>query len=740
MIKNKNIFLNLIPIVALLTVLSCSTGPEFERDNENDPSGKFFIPDRPVGPNSRIEGNNLIINWEITTDNAEGIIVEKKIHEEQITVLSDTVNTNISEYVDESGTFGYPTNYYIYTYSGEQLSDPLIITPQIWDTEELSYSIENGILIISREPSYFNISELKIERSSESETQSSVYFEKNVINTFEIPIKENLTGTGLVHDFVFTQIYKNEYGTSSPPPSNFNDIFPTCPINFNSEILNENTLELGWYCLAQGFDELKLFVESEGNRELLGNIKSSDSSFIYTNNLEYDDKYLFSFETSIEGNNIVIFESEITIQEPEPIIEDIKIIADEVILTVDQSNNRAATYDILQGYRGYDFKVIGSIPPEQNMFKTVLPDIPGCVNSECERDIWFEYKLTSRISPESKPVPILYGLELVQKQTPFELKDYLYGENNFGILPVSDDFFGFNNTNNETIIVDTETNSVVARILNDSYFPFLRFSRKNQNKLLLSDLSSNTIIKKLPDGEKISMLDHTQIGELYDAFFWQTSSVILAGSNGLFIWSLTDNKINKITSSYSKSDPSIITFNTYTSPGVDGVLAYFDGDYVRVFANDDGNFSPYFEFKNSLDSPIVDILSITSDRTFYFLHENGALTVNDHYRYSEQNFEYLPSAGEISTLNKFNNTHIFFFNNTNGSASFISTVSNSPAYRKAHQELNINKDHFYKFVAPGLPSTIFGLTIQNSSANFRVEFFKFDFQIWKADGFEIVDW
>lgn len=616
---------------------------------------------------------------------------------------------------------------------GNNRSDSLVISPDISDLGDISYTVENDTLLISWTNSLFTTSKLIVERVSETENQPSIYTEINPFNSLKIPVPENLNDTGLAHNFTFIPVYENEFGTSTGYPSELKNVYATCPINFEAPLINENRIDLSWDCFTGPFNNLKLYA----NNTLPTTLTNQDRNYSFIKELEYHNNYTFSFNIEISGKSHTLFSKTVKIDEPEPVIEEIKIIADELVLNIYQSNNKAATYEVLQGYRGYNFEVIGSVPPDQNTFRTILPDIPGCINSECRRDIWFEYKLASRISPESESKPLLRGLEIVQKQAPFILNNYEFEKNNFGILPDHDAFFGFNNTNNETIIVDTESSSIIIKIINDTYYPFLRLI---DDKVLLSDLKYNTVVKKLSDGEKISTLSHNKIGELYDAFFWQSSVVILLGSNGLFKWSISDNSLVKIADSYSKSDPSLISFNTNAVSNTEGVLVYADGTSIRVFANTDGNFTPYFEFKNSLNSPIIDILSIKESRSFYFLHSNGAVTVNDYYRFSGSNFNYLPPSGELSVLNKLNNSQLFFFNNSTKTASFISTLINAPAYRKPHQTLTVDTDHFYNFVAPDLPSTIFGITRENTSSNFQVEFYKFDFQKWKTSGFEIVNW
>ena len=65
MIKIKDISLNLIPIVALLLTSSCSSGPEFERDNVNDPSSTYtngiFTAPRNFTSRSRVADSSFTV-------------------------------------------------------------------------------------------------------------------------------------------------------------------------------------------------------------------------------------------------------------------------------------------------------------------------------------------------------------------------------------------------------------------------------------------------------------------------------------------------------------------------------------------------------------------------------------------------------------------------------------------------------------------------------------------------------
>lgn len=100
-------------ISTLLFCVSCSTAPDFNRNNTNDPESEYFIPDSPDNSpvSIAIDNNrNVILNWD-QKELQFGVIISKKYRENSPYLALDTLYNNITTYTDSSGHFIPGTTY-----------------------------------------------------------------------------------------------------------------------------------------------------------------------------------------------------------------------------------------------------------------------------------------------------------------------------------------------------------------------------------------------------------------------------------------------------------------------------------------------------------------------------------------------------------------------------------------------------------------------------------------------------
>jgi hypothetical protein len=100
-------------VVPLLFVAGCSTGPDLERDNVNDPKSQIF---KPNINSFDVEINNdktVSLNWTDNSGFEDGIVVAKSMGENGSFIVLDTLSANSIRYTDESKLLGIPTTYYV---------------------------------------------------------------------------------------------------------------------------------------------------------------------------------------------------------------------------------------------------------------------------------------------------------------------------------------------------------------------------------------------------------------------------------------------------------------------------------------------------------------------------------------------------------------------------------------------------------------------------------------------------
>tara|TARA_R110000868_G_scaffold378658_7_gene644219 strand:+ start:14986 stop:17220 length:2235 start_codon:yes stop_codon:yes gene_type:complete len=178
----------LVLSLILVLYLSCSTAPDFDRVNENDPDSKLFIPDSPSidGVTFEIDSlKNIIFTWSPERF-VDGFIIKKRYDTHSgFTELINVVSRD-SVFIDSSKIFTEGTTYQLdfFRRVGESqrvlTKDPLEITLNFepFSYIDFSYNEDTGQLYISSAYSnsndnatlkYFDGIDVEINKSSLSE-------------------------------------------------------------------------------------------------------------------------------------------------------------------------------------------------------------------------------------------------------------------------------------------------------------------------------------------------------------------------------------------------------------------------------------------------------------------------------------------------------------------------------------------------------------------------------------------
>lgn len=106
-------------LILIGLLISCSTAPNFERDNVNDPGSKAFGPD--VG-NLIITidfSKNVLLEWNDMSDFDDGFIIQKSYNDSTSFFNLDTLSANSTSYTDSTKKLASDTFYRIRSFSQE---------------------------------------------------------------------------------------------------------------------------------------------------------------------------------------------------------------------------------------------------------------------------------------------------------------------------------------------------------------------------------------------------------------------------------------------------------------------------------------------------------------------------------------------------------------------------------------------------------------------------------------------
>lgn len=109
---NSEIF-KLLLFAVMIAFTSCSTGPEFERENENDPKSQEFTPDLNALEVKLNNDKTVSLRWVDNSGFEDGIIVAKTLGKQGIIEILDMLSANSVSYTDDSKLLDAITTYHV---------------------------------------------------------------------------------------------------------------------------------------------------------------------------------------------------------------------------------------------------------------------------------------------------------------------------------------------------------------------------------------------------------------------------------------------------------------------------------------------------------------------------------------------------------------------------------------------------------------------------------------------------
>lgn len=414
-------------LIVLITgfVLSCSTGPEFERDNENDPNSSTFSPNPPSGAHFSFTNDTLInINWIDNTKFETEYVIKKRVGDNFDEIIS-TLKPDVESYTDTSKEFGFSTTYIVVAKKNDSSSDSLMIDINFGSLQNLASSLktrinssneleinltwndnihyENGFLLI-KNPSENEIGE-RIKILDPNLEATSIFLPNdNFVNTYK-----------LVPFRVFrrdTTYFDEDYTTT----------FSIKPKDLEMNLISEDSLLFSWDFDANFHDEFLIYLETENGVESF-RVDKGKNQLLVNQNINKD--YLYKASVSAIKGNLVspeISTSKI-FKIPPVIIDSIAHVSDsEVILKVYNSSTTSLQKDVYRSTESSNnFVKVGEIPINENTFH----------DSNLDKNETYKYFISTSLSDNSPTITISYrnGLRFIKSVNIAENDRYIFSDN-----------------------------------------------------------------------------------------------------------------------------------------------------------------------------------------------------------------------------------------------------------------------------------------------------------------------
>lgn len=222
------------------SLFSCSTAPEFERNNENDPLSSDFIPDISNLSVSINPDKTVSLSWNDDSEYEEGFIISKSFGTNNNFIVIDTLLSNATSYIDSSKNLAVNTYYKISAYHSDGSKENL---PSLF--RKLSFGTINDVKVTSQ-GNEININSISGNFYSDKiliEKKTATSSEWSVIDTLDKNISEysfeDLSESYSIDIRVSKLLYNNKGIYERIDDGISNSTYYNLPTNFRIVTLNE---------------------------------------------------------------------------------------------------------------------------------------------------------------------------------------------------------------------------------------------------------------------------------------------------------------------------------------------------------------------------------------------------------------------------------------------------------------------------------------------------------------------
>lgn len=395
----------LILITSLLFFGGCSSGPDYDRDNENDPSGVNFIPNPPSGLNYQMDNTgNVLLFWEDKTDYESGYRIYKSLGANDKFKLLTELEENSTSYSDNSKIFAFPTRYHIVSYSNESESDTLTVDIYLGEinnfSAEFSTDYDSVNLSWQSEIYYINVDGFLLSKKTDKDSKFElVDVIPNSVSEYSLPTPQD----GFVHEFKLSafNIYKSD---TTSLESNTVPTLSTEPINLELKLITPDSLMVSWESISDFEDSFQLTLTDQGGKETVF-LEENLSSHIFNRQFIIDD----NVEVRLAGRNnsalspYVTQTLRTTLESPK--LEQIQHLSDnELEISISEPSEVRREINIFRSTENTGFQQIGTVNKGNSAF------LDNSVNPSNT----YTYYATTALAEDSDPIHVHYNKSFEQ--------------------------------------------------------------------------------------------------------------------------------------------------------------------------------------------------------------------------------------------------------------------------------------------------------------------------------------
>ncbi|RNC79672.1 MAG: hypothetical protein ED557_14215 [Balneola sp.] len=389
-----------LPFILLILVLGCSTAPDFERDNPNDPRSEDFVPNRPNNGQYTIDNNgNITLTWRDNTQFETAVNIYKQVAEyprEKIAVLPK----DLAQYTDTTREFGFPTTYFISSEKDTSESNLLAIDIDFGSFNSFSHETRlssNELRFFWYDEISFKDGYLLVKKTDNDLTYETVKIISGDLFETTIPIPES----GFSHEFKIRPFKVFRGDTTTITPTNTSE-FELGPLNLRTQLIAEDSLLISWQENSEFEDSFLLSITTpNGLNEI--ELERNSTSYTFNELLSRDFNYRFSL---VAKNGEVLsrrITSNRSFELSPPAIQLVtQNSSTEIVIHITEPSEIRRTIDVYRSLDNISFTKVGTILKNEDSF----------TDNNLNQFESYYYYLSSSLSTNSFTKKIISGLGL----------------------------------------------------------------------------------------------------------------------------------------------------------------------------------------------------------------------------------------------------------------------------------------------------------------------------------------
>ncbi len=477
---------------------SCSTAPEFERDNENDLGSDRFLPDPPSNANYSIDNQNaVLLQWVDNSSYETGYRIYKALGDTSFSLVVE-LPPNSTSYTDNTGDFAFPTSFRIVsiTDSIESIAQEI----EIYFGEILDFSaskIDQGIELTWSDNVSLHDGYLVTRSPDTNDDHLFVESVSRGIKSIQIEVPQD----GFVHDFFITP-FKVFQSDTTLEISKSTTINATGPTKIAQSLIGVDSLLVTWEDNSEFENGFELTIQINQNKEAY-TVSENNNSFYIQNAFEQGDEISSSVVGFVNQTLSPVSKSDILdlANIPPPAIDSVFTTSNsELQLLIRERFPVKRNIEIFRSTNDNELIPIGVLAPGDSIF----------VDSNLDKKDIYTYVLKTTLSNDSSPYSVYYKLGFSFVDKIYHSENWLYS---FQYSPSTnqlvycagisenqaDYLYFFNLENFSSTRISTPTQKHVEYIkMNKTGDKFALYDRiGNEDKIYLYNTNSKSLVKTL---------------------------------------------------------------------------------------------------------------------------------------------------------------------------------------------------------------------------------------------------